>query len=73
MLHMFKKKTLPVLCSFCGKTADEARRLVGGPGVHICADCATACCKMLAGEPAASGDAQKHSRLLRLYVPEANG
>jgi hypothetical protein len=26
-------------CSFCGKPAADVRRLVAGPGVHICDEC----------------------------------
>lgn len=25
-----------IRCSFCGKTQDEVRRIVAGPGVYIC-------------------------------------
>ena len=34
-------------CSFCGKTADIARRLIAGPGVYICDDCVFVCKKIL--------------------------
>lgn len=30
-------------CSFCGKTQDQVRRLVAGPGVFICDECVTLC------------------------------
>ena len=29
-----KEDFKPVKCSFCGKTQDQVRRLVAGPGVH---------------------------------------
>jgi len=35
------------VCSFCGKTADIARRLIAGPGVYICDDCIHVCRKIL--------------------------
>jgi len=35
------------ICSFCGKTADLARRLIAGPGVYICDDCVNVCKKIL--------------------------
>ena len=38
------------LCSFCGKSADTARRLIAGPGVYICDDCVTVCKKILDDE-----------------------
>jgi ATP-dependent Clp protease ATP-binding subunit ClpX len=38
------------ICSFCGKTADLARRLIAGPGVYICDDCVNVCKKILEEE-----------------------
>jgi hypothetical protein len=35
-------------CSFCGKPRDQARRMVAGPGVFICADCVQLCSEILA-------------------------
>ena len=32
-----------IKCSFCGKTQDEVRRLVAGPGVYICDECVELC------------------------------
>ena len=30
-------------CSFCGKTQDQVRIMVAGPGVHICNECVALC------------------------------
>ena len=30
-------------CSFCGKTQEQVRRLVAGPGVYICTECIELC------------------------------
>ena len=35
------------ICSFCGKNADFARRLIAGPGVYICDECVNVCKKIL--------------------------
>ena len=35
------------VCSFCGKSADFARRLIAGPGVYICDECVVICKKIL--------------------------
>lgn len=35
------------ICSFCGKNADFARRLIAGPGVYICDECVHVCKKIL--------------------------
>ena len=32
-----------IRCSFCGKTQDEVRRIVAGPGVYICDECVLLC------------------------------
>jgi ATP-dependent Clp protease ATP-binding subunit ClpX len=35
------------VCSFCGKSADFARRLIAGPGVYICDECVNVCKRIL--------------------------
>jgi ATP-dependent Clp protease ATP-binding subunit ClpA len=40
-------------CSFCGQPRTPDVRLIGGPGVYICADCVGLCDEILAGEAAA--------------------
>jgi excisionase family DNA binding protein len=41
-------------CSFCGKTNDEVRRLIAGPGgVYICDACVQLCNQIIAKETAA--------------------
>ena len=37
-----------VRCSFCGKTRDEVRRMVAGPGVFICDECVLLCQEIVA-------------------------
>jgi ATP-dependent Clp protease ATP-binding subunit ClpX len=32
-----------LICSFCGKTQDEVRKLVAGPSVYICDECVDLC------------------------------
>lgn len=36
-------ETKPVRCSFCGKTQDQVRRIIAGPGVYICDECIELC------------------------------
>lgn len=44
-------------CSFCGKSAEYAKRLIAGPGVYICDECIQVCNRILQeDESAASGD-----------------
>ncbi len=40
-------------CSFCGKTQDQVRRLVAGPGVYICDECIVLCDDIIREEFAA--------------------
>ncbi len=42
-----KDNNKPVCCSFCGKTQDEAVRLIEGPGVFICDGCISFCNSLL--------------------------
>ena len=32
-----------VHCSFCGKSQDEVKKIVAGPGVYICNECVDLC------------------------------
>lgn len=41
MTKMDEKK--PLKCSFCGKSQDQVKRLVAGPGVYICNECVELC------------------------------
>ena len=34
-------------CSFCGKSAEYAKRLIAGPGVYICDECVHVCNRIL--------------------------
>ena len=45
----------PLMCSFCAGPASASRRLVAGPGVAICPDCAAAAMELFSrkeGSPA---------------------
>jgi ATP-dependent Clp protease ATP-binding subunit ClpX len=39
------------VCSFCGKSQEEVKRLINGPGVAICDECIKVCNDMLMGDP----------------------
>jgi ATP-dependent Clp protease ATP-binding subunit ClpX len=40
----------PKACSFCGKSAEMARRMIAGQGVNICDECVEVCRKILEEE-----------------------
>lgn len=44
-----------LICSFCGKTQDEVRKLVAGPSVYICDECVDLCNDILTEELEDSG------------------
>jgi len=44
------------LCSFCGKSHAEARKLIAGPGVYICDSCINVCKTILDKEAATESD-----------------
>ncbi len=61
------KKDRMVSCSFCGKTQDEVRRLVAGPGVFICNECVEICQSIIEDNRALSrrrGDKQDANKSL---------
>ena len=37
-------------CSFCGKSQDQVKRLVAGPGVYICDECIELCSEIIGEE-----------------------
>jgi ATP-dependent Clp protease ATP-binding subunit ClpX len=57
------------LCSFCGKSHAEVRKLIAGPGVYICDNCVVLCKQVLDKEFAAQAPAKKPSKP-RMSVPK---
>jgi ATP-dependent Clp protease ATP-binding subunit ClpX len=55
------------MCSFCGKSHAEVRKLIAGPGVYICDSCINVCKGILDKE--IHEDAKKHSAALRVPKP----
>lgn len=53
-----------LICSFCGKTQDEVKKLVAGPSVYICDECVDLCNDILTEELEDVG-----SKASRLSVP----
>src|ERR1700741_585181 len=41
-----------LLCSFCGKSQRQGKKLIPGPGVYICAECIDLCNEIIDEEPA---------------------
>ena len=39
-----------VRCSFCGKTQENVKKIVAGPGVYICDECVELCTSIIEAE-----------------------
>jgi ATP-dependent Clp protease ATP-binding subunit ClpX len=46
----FRAKPAAYICSFCGKSHAEVRKLIAGPGVYICDRCVMVCKELLEKE-----------------------
>ncbi len=44
------EKSRGVCCSFCGKSQDQVRRLIAGPGAYICNECVRVCLDIIADD-----------------------
>jgi ATP-dependent Clp protease ATP-binding subunit ClpX len=50
VLFKFNDEKGQLKCSFCGKTQDQVRKLVAGPGVYICDECIELCTEIVEEE-----------------------
>lgn len=55
------------MCSFCGKSHAEVKKLVAGPGVYICDSCITVCKGILDKET--KDEAHKTRNAVRIHKP----
>ncbi len=53
-----------LLCSFCGKSQDEVKKLIAGPSVYICDECIQLCNEIIAEEYSQEGE-EGDSQLLK--------
>ena len=56
-----------LICSFCGKTQDEVRKLVAGPSVYICDECVDLCNDILTEE---LEDVGRHTNRVAVPTPK---
>jgi len=57
-------------CSFCGKSQEQVRKLIAGPGVYICDECVDLCNEILDEELFDSGTTVPQSVPRREQAPE---
>ncbi len=50
MMFKFNEEKGQLKCSFCGKSQDQVRKLVAGPGVYICDECIDLCTEIVEEE-----------------------
>ena len=50
IMFKFNDEKGQLKCSFCGKTQDQVRKLVAGPGVYICDECIELCTEIVEEE-----------------------
>src|SRR5438093_9827543 len=55
------------MCSFCGKSHAEVRKLIAGPGVYICDSCINVCKGILDKE--LTEDTRRHTTTFRVPKP----
>ncbi len=60
----FSRRSHNLVCSFCGKTQEEVRKLVAGPGVYICDECVDLCNDILTEELQESASFSPKDKLL---------
>ena len=58
------------LCSFCGKSHSEVRKLIAGPGVYICDSCVLLCKSVLDKE--LNSDAKRGQTTLKEKIQGEN-
>jgi len=61
-------KSADLLCSFCGKSQSEVKKLIAGPGVYICDECIELCNDIIAEEYE-----KEDAKQARLAIPEPAG
>lgn len=54
-----------LLCSFCGKSQDEVKKLIAGPSVYICDECIQLCNEIIAEEYTQEAKDEAEGQLLR--------
>jgi ATP-dependent Clp protease ATP-binding subunit ClpX len=54
-----------LLCSFCGKSQDEVKKLIAGPSVYICDECIQLCNEIIAEEYSQETEEEADGELLK--------
>ncbi len=63
-MSQFRKPEELLTCSFCGKSQNDVRKLIAGPGVYICNECIGICNEII------NDDEQSASTAVRTSLPK---
>jgi ClpX C4-type zinc finger len=58
-----------LVCSFCGKSQDDVRKLISGPTVYICDECIDLCNDIIAEETGVQRRVRFRRPTLRRSIP----
>ena len=64
----FREEKGQLKCSFCGKSQEQVRKLIAGPGVYICDECIELCNEIIEEELYKNGD--ENIRLRNIPKPK---
>lgn len=59
-----------VRCSFCGKTQDQVRKLIAGPGVCICNECIELCAEIVEEDMFEAEEAEEEELFAEIPTPQ---
>ena len=71
-MHKYGDDKGQLKCSFCGKTQDQVKKLVAGPGVYICDECIELCNEIIEEELAEVLDEVTDRQKLILHNDDIN-
>ena len=57
------------MCSFCGKSHSEVKKLIAGPAVYICDECIQVCASIMEKELGQSKDTVAETTIQQDKVP----
>ena len=60
-----------LLCSFCGKSQRQVKKLIAGPGVYICDECIDLCNEIIDEELTAPAALDLHPAGLEYMAPDS--
>ena len=61
----YNDSTDDLLCSFCGKSQDEVKKLIAGPSVYICDECIQLCNEIIDEEYSQDSEGEGDDKLLK--------